>query len=76
MNNEIKDAITLLSEYCGCRTCRDCQLRIDTAGCLLGCGYPNQWVEIMQEAESQRMFHEDLKRINGAKKNVNASKRL
>ena len=54
MSNEIKDAITLLAEYCGGRTCRDCQLHIDTAGCLLCCGYPNQWVEIMKEAESQK----------------------
>ena len=53
MSNEINDAIMLLSEYCGGRSCRDCQLHIDMAGCLLGCGYPNQWVEIMKECNKE-----------------------
>ena len=50
-NEEIREAITLLADYCGSRTCRDCKLHIDKAGCLLGCGYPNQWVENMKECD-------------------------
>lgn len=51
-NEEVKKAIELLAEYCGSRTCRDCQLHIDKAGCLCDCGYPYQWAEIMKEAEN------------------------
>ena len=50
---EVFRAITLLSEYCGSKTCSDCQLYIDKAGCLLGCGYPNQWIENMTECDKE-----------------------
>ena len=48
-NEEIREAIMLLAEYCGSRTCRGCKLHIDHAGCLLSCGYPYQWAENMKE---------------------------
>ena len=51
-NKEVKEAIELLAEYCGSITCRDCQLHLDKAGCLFGCGYPYQWVETMKEIEN------------------------
>lgn len=54
MDHDITNAITLLSEYCGSRSCRYCHLRMDTVGCLFSCGYPYQWAEIMKELDKEK----------------------
>ena len=51
--DELKNAITLLAEYCAHRACKNCQLHTDDIGCLFRCGYPEHWVEIMNEYDKE-----------------------
>ena len=53
MSDELKNAITLLAEYCAHRACKNCQLHTDDIGCLFRCGYPEHWVEIMNEYDKE-----------------------